>query len=63
MKITLAGEVVSIEYKNHRGLVHRVEPESLGEHLRISPGDTIVSINGHNLRDEILSVPLFFRKY
>ncbi|HHY12960.1 MAG TPA: hypothetical protein GX529_10075, partial [Firmicutes bacterium] len=35
------------------GLVYRVEPGSLAEYVGIMPGDLIVSVNGHVLRDEI----------
>ena len=38
---------------NRGGLVCRVEPESLAEYLQIQPGDRIISVNGHELRDEI----------
>ncbi|HOP71013.1 MAG TPA: ribosome biogenesis GTPase Der [Bacillota bacterium] len=35
------------------GLVYQVEPGSLAEYLGITPGDRIVSVSGHILRDEI----------
>ncbi|HHX27390.1 MAG: DUF512 domain-containing protein [Bacillota bacterium] len=35
------------------GLVRRVEPGSLAEHLGVEPGDSIVAVNGRRLRDEI----------
>ncbi len=35
------------------GLVYRVEPGSLAEYVGIMPGDLIVSVNDHVLRDEI----------
>ncbi len=34
-------------------MVCKVEPESLAEYLQIQPGDRIISVNGHKLRDEI----------
>ena len=35
------------------GVVQRVEPGSIAAELEIAPGDEIVSINGHVLRDVI----------
>lgn len=35
------------------GLVRSVEPGSLAEYINICPGDRILSVNGHVLRDEI----------
>ncbi len=35
------------------GLIQKIEPGSLGEHLGLNPGDYVLSINGHILRDEI----------
>ena len=35
------------------GIVRRVEPGSIASELEIEPGDEVISINGHLLRDEI----------
>lgn len=39
--------------RNRGGLVVRVHPDSVAQHLEIRPGDRIISVNGHILRDEI----------
>ncbi|MGI6642768.1 MAG: DUF512 domain-containing protein [Bacillota bacterium] len=35
------------------GRIAAVEDQSLGQHLGIKPGDTVISVNGHPLRDEL----------
>jgi len=39
--------------KERGGLVREVSPDSLGEDIGVVPGDRVLSVNGHELRDEI----------
>lgn len=43
----------SLVWMHGGGLVSNIEPGSLAEYINICPGDRVLSVNGHVLRDEI----------
>ena len=53
MKGSPRGRLSGWMARKRGGLVRRVEPGSLAEHLGVEPGDSIVAVNGRRLRDEI----------